>query len=256
MKIIATSVAQPAGKSSCKNCFQFQNCLWGEYLTEQLPEFERLITHKRPFGRGQHVVMAGQKSEGLCLVRSGCLKAYTVNKEGESQVIGFYMPGELVCIDDLCNGIYPYNVEALDTSSVCIIPLEALFRLSSLYPTVIQKVLEKLSYNMRREHEQMFVLTKMNAKQRLAAFLIDISDRMERCHQADDGELNISMRRSDIANFLGMATETVSRWMSRFQNEGIIRVNRRHITIKDMQKLKLVMNCAESSIELPLEKTA
>ncbi len=256
MEVIGTSVAQSATKSNCNNCFQLYSCLWGGALLGNRPEFERLIKHPRPFGRGQHVVMAGQKSEGLCLVRSGCLKAYTVNEEGESQVIGFYLPGELVCIDDLCNDVYPYHIEALETSSVCMISLPSLLELAAICPDVIQNVLKKISYNMRREHERMFVLTKMNASQRLAAFLIDISQRMKNCYQADDGELNICMRRSDIANFLGMATETVSRWISRFQNEGIMQVNRRHITITDMNKLCNIMNCQDTAVDIPLERTA
>jgi CRP/FNR family transcriptional regulator len=177
-------------------------------------------------------------------VRSGCVKTVTESANGDEQIVGFHLAGELLGLDGFADGEHTCNALALETSSVCELPLDQLEDLCKAMPSLQRQMRRIMGKEVSAEHKQLLLLGKMNSEERLASFLLGLSARMQERNWKVD-EFNLSMPRQDIANYLGMAVETVSRLFASFQNEKIIAVDRRHITILDMARLKsIVGDCA------------
>jgi CRP/FNR family transcriptional regulator len=153
--------------------------------------------------------------------------------------MGFHLPGELFGLDGLETDIHTCSAIALETTSLCELPLNQLDNLCSSIPGLSHQMHRLIGKEVTTEHEMLFLLGKKDAEERLSSFLISISNRLsQRGFSAT--EFNLSMSRQDIGNYLGLALETVSRQFTHFQEQGIIDVERRHITINDMVRLKEV----------------
>ena len=137
MGIVTHLYDKKAPAKQCQHCYQLQHCLLSPHLLAQFNAIEK-INYQGPFKRGQQVFRAGEKSQGLSIVHSGCLKAYTLNKSGEYQVMNFFLPGELLCIDDLHQNVYSYYVEALETSATCTITLAEILAHSACDTILLQ----------------------------------------------------------------------------------------------------------------------
>lgn len=196
----------------------------------------------------QLVVEAGEPFDGVYMVRSGFFKSYFVDSEGEMQLTGFHFPGEVFGVDGIDTGAHGITVEALDTGSVCRIPLVGGAEGGlSLLPLV-----KLMSKNLARDHRLIFALGKMSARRRFAAFLLDVADRMAESGYGD-GELRLCMSRIDIANYLGLAVETVSRLFTLFDSAGLIRVKRRDLAILDRPAMEAVVR-GEAGSEKVLDR--
>ena len=177
------------------------------------------------------------------LFRSRVLFRSSAN--GDEQIVGFHLPGELLGLDGFADDTYTCNAVALETSSVCELPLDQLEMLCHQLPGLQKQMRRIMGKEVSNDHKLLLLLGKMTAEERLASFLLSLSRRMEERHWKEN-EFNLSMPRQDIANYLGMAVETVSRLFATFQSEKIIDVDRRHITILDMQRLKVIVGESES----------
>ena len=191
---------------------------------------------KRPLTRGDHLFRIGAPFQSLFAVRSGSLKTYATSEEGQEQVMGFHLPGELVGLDAIADGFHPLAARALETTSVCEIPFKDLETLSVQLPGLQRQLLRVMSQEIRDDEQNMVILGQKSAEERLASFLIGLSDRFRR-RGFSATQFNLSMSRSDIGNYLGLAVETVSRLFTRFQEEGILEANRKHIRILDLARL-------------------
>jgi CRP/FNR family transcriptional regulator len=194
---------------------------------------------------GKTVFESGAKFEGIYVARSGFFKSYIIDADGAMQVTGFYLPGEFFGMDGIESGAHKEYVEALDTSSVCRIPLEALCEASTLGQDAAQRewsahtmltLVKLMSRTISRDHEMFFTLGKMTARERLVAFLADISRRMAAGGYSST-EFRLCMSRTDIAKYLCLALETVSRLFTQLQSEGVLEVDRRNLRIKDLSCL-------------------
>lgn len=180
--------------------------------------------------RGQRLFDLGEPFRALYAVRSGSVKVYTLTDEGEEQVLGFYLPGEIVGLAAIDQGYHDCGAVALETSGVCEMPLQQLEQISRDVPEIQQRLHRVYAREIARDHAQLQCLGRHSAEQRLAHFLINLSQRFAaRGYSAD--EFHLSMSRNDIGNYLGLALETVSRLLARFQNQGLLAVNRRHVRI-------------------------
>lgn len=150
--------------------------------------------------------------------------------------MGFHLPGELIGLDAIAEGDHPLAAKALETTSVCEIPFSDLESLSTRVHGLQHQLLRIMSQEIRDDEHNMVILGQKSAEERLAAFLIGLSNRFKR-RGFSDTQFNLSMSRSDIGNYLGLALETVSRLFTRFQNEGLIRVDRKHIELLDRHHL-------------------
>ena len=169
-------------------------------------------------------------------------------EDGRAQVTGFYLPGELLGIDAISSDKHPCSAEALETSEVCEIPFPLLEDLAAKIPGLQHQLLRIMSREIVRDEEMLMLLGRMTAEERLASCLMSFSRRLERLGGAPE-EFKLSMSRQDLGDYLGLALETVSRLLSRFHDEGLIRVHGRQITLCNMNRLKSMAagSCRESN---------
>jgi CRP/FNR family transcriptional regulator len=223
-------------KVACQECSLNEICLPVGMSAGDLQQLDDIIERKRPIVRGEHLFRSGDHFQSLYAVRSGSLKTYTTSEDGQEQVMGFHLPGELVGLDAIADGNHPLSAKALETTSVCEIPFPDLTSLSSQLPSLQHQLLRVMSQEIRDDEQNMVVLGQKSAEERLAAFLISLSNRFNR-RGFSPYQFNLSMSRGDIGNYLGLALETVSRLFTRFQSEGLLRVDRKHIELLDREKL-------------------
>ncbi len=199
-----------------------------------LTELHCLVEHAGPYGAGESIFRTGDRFGAIFAVRSGTVKTRQVDMEGRELILGFYLPGELVGLNAIHPEIYPCDAIALDTVEVCRFSFPALATLAMRIPQVQKELFSRLSKDIGdasvRNQES-------SADERLAAFVLDLSSRYE-ARGFSSQALHLSMSRSDIANYLGLASETVSRVLRRFQDGGLLAVDGRELTINNGAALK------------------
>ena len=227
-------------KVSCSQCNLRELCFSHGMNEEELSSMETLVDQPKPLHKNDFLYRDGDKTDSIYAVRSGCVKTMTESANGDEQIVGFHLPGELLGMDGFADGIHTCNALALETSSVCALPLDQLENLCHDLPGLQKQMRRIMGKEVNNDHKLLLLLGKMTAEERLASFLLSLSSRMEERHWKGN-EFNLSMPRQDIANYLGMAVETVSRLFASFQAEKIIEVDRRHITIVDISRLKAIV---------------
>jgi len=232
-------------KVSCQQCNLRELCFPHGMSEDEISSMETVVDQPKPLHKNDFVYHDGEPTRAIYAVRSGCIKTMTESPNGDEQIVGFHLPGELVGLDGFADDHYTCNAQALETSSVCELPLDKLEALCEQHAGLRRAMHRIMGKEVINEHKQMLLLGKMSAEERLASFLLSFSTRM-RERRWKETEFNLSMPRQDIANYLGMAVETVSRLFASFQSDGIIEVDRRHITILDMMRLKSIVGECES----------
>ena len=227
-------------KVSCKECNLRELCFPHGMSEEELTNMEAVVDQPKPLHKNDFLYRDGDSTRAIYAVRSGCVKTMTESANGDEQIVGFHLPGELLGLDGFADGVHTCNALALETSSVCELPLDQLENICCELPSLQKQMRRIMGKEVSNDHKLLLLLGKMTAEERLASFLLSLSARMEERHWKEN-EFNLSMPRQDIANYLGMAVETVSRLFANFQNEKIIDVDRRHITILDMQRLRSIV---------------
>lgn len=189
---------------------------------------------------GKALYHQGQAFRNIYAVRVGTFKSSLTLVDGREQVTGFQMAGDLMGWDGIANGTYASNTTALEDAEVCAIPYDQRNGPDANSADLQQAISRLMSWEIVREHSLMMMLGSMNAEERLAAFLLDLSQRLKlRGYSA--GEFSLRMSRAEIGSYLGMQLETVSRTFSAFQQLGILVVDKRHIRIGDAAALKRVV---------------
>jgi CRP/FNR family transcriptional regulator len=181
--------------------------------------------------RGHALYRANDSFETIYIVLGGCLRDATFLEDGRVQVTGFHMTGEIVGLDGMADGFHASEVIALEDSYVHAIDF------ARLDEPVMRRLHEAMGRELVREHRMMVVLGSMRADERLAAFLVDMSERM-RARGLPEWEFDLCMKRSEIASYLGLRIETVSRLFTRFHRAGLIRVREKHVEILRFAGLK------------------
>lgn len=208
----------------------------------------RAVTRKT-LQPGATVIQAGEKFDGLYMVRSGFFKSSFFDAGGEMQVTGFHFPGEVFGVDGIDRGYYGDTVTALDTSCLCKIPFSlftggAAPARGGAPDARMQALVRLMSGVIANDRDMMFRLGKMDSRRRFASFLQDIAERMQ-CSGFSRDAFRLCMSRTDIANYLCLAIETVSRLFSQFQALGVIGIDRREVTILDRNKLRALAEDAD-----------
>lgn len=217
-------------KVACRDCSLFQLCLPVGIGPGDLDLLDRIIKRRRPIRRGEHLFQVDFPFQAIYAVRSGSIKTYVPTANGNEQITGFHLPGELLGLDAISTGHHPCAAKALETTSLCEIPFDRLEELSEQIPSLQHQLLRIMSKEILHDHNLLTLLGKKSAEERLAALLVGLSDRYQQ-RGFSPLEFNLSMSRNDIGNYLGMAVETVSRLFSRFQEEGLLKVARKHVHI-------------------------
>jgi CRP/FNR family transcriptional regulator len=215
---------------------------------------ERSVKRHRPIHKGEALYRVGDKCHSLFAVRSGSMKSYITTNTGDEQIMGFHLPGELFGLDGMDTDQYTCTAIALETTSVCELPLREIEAHCSEIPGLNHQMHRLMGKQVTMEHEMLLLLGKKHAEERLSSFLLGLSTRyLHRGFSAH--EFHLSMSRQDIGNYLGLALETVSRQFSHLEDMGVIQVDRRHVKIKDLEKLQeLAVDSHPTICDHPLSK--
>ena len=204
---------------------------------EDMDRLDRIIKRSRPLHRGDHLFRESDAFHCLYIVKTGSVKTYAPSEDGGEQVLGFHLPGELIGLDAIENANHKCSAKVLETSAICEIPFGHLEELSTSMPSLQHQMYRLLSREISQDESMLTLLGKNNAEERLAAFLLSLSGRFKR-RGFSPYDFYLSMSRHEIGNYLGLAVETVSRLFTRFQDEGLLEVERKHIQLLDLQRLE------------------
>ena len=231
-------------KVSCGSCSLSELCLPHGMSGHDMDELDKIVRRQQPYQPGQHIFRAGDHSHSMFAVRSGALKSYCTTENGDEQVLGFTLPGELVGLDGMSDGIYGSSSVVLETASVCELPYNDLEEMCHSLRGLNHQMMRVVSKEISADQSMLLLLGKRTAEEKLAAFLLSLSARYK-SRGLSVSEFNLPMSRQDIGNYLGLAIETVSRLFAQFQKKNLLTVNRRQIVLADMPTLRaMVEGCA------------
>lgn len=234
----ADMIRLPDSTGACGDCIS-RDCCMGSQLTaaadgQALP----LIKHNHTLSYREHLFREGDAPEAVYIVKSGSVKLYLISEDGSEQVVGFYMPGDVLGLDALGIATHRTSAVALECASFCVVPFSSLERA----PWCQRSLYGLLSQELLRDHRTIALITKKDAETRMANFLVEMSERF-RARGYSASSFNLSMKRNEIGSYLGLAVETVSRILTRFQDEGLLSVKRRHVLILDYPALQKLAHC-------------
>ena len=235
---------KPAGAKfevSCSSCNLRELCLPGSLCMEDLHRVENIVYARRRVKRGEALFNAGAEFNAMYAIRSGFFKTSVLDGEGREQVTGFCMVGELLGLDGLGSGAYHGSAIALEDSEVCVLPYALIEQMSREVPALQRHLHSVLAREIVRDHGVMMLLGSMRAEERLATLLLNLSKRFSRRGYSPT-EFHLRMTREEIGNYLGLKLETVSRLFSRFQSEGMIDVEQKHVRIRSVQGLEALLS--------------
>ena len=233
-------------KVSCGQCSLNGLCFPHGMDDSDMDKLDEVVNRDMPLHKSDFLYREGDACKSLYAVRSGGIKTTVQNQNGESQIVGFHLSGELIGFDGFATDLHTCSAETLETTSVCELPIDNLETLCSTIPGLQKQMRRIMGLEVNNDHDLLLLLGKMNSDEKLATFLLNLSSRMKQRHWKET-EFNLNMTRQDIANYLGLAVETVSRLFAHFQDNGIILVDKRHITITDMDALKQTVGDCQTS---------
>ncbi|MBF8178833.1 MAG: fumarate/nitrate reduction transcriptional regulator Fnr [Burkholderiaceae bacterium] len=224
-------------RASCSTCSMHQLCLPMGLGENDMDRLDKIIGRRRKVARDDYLYRMGDAFTNLYAVRVGHFKTCQINAGGEQQITGFQMTGELLGMDAISTDRHHCNAVALEDSEVCEIPFPRLEELFSTMPTLLRHFHRMMSQEITREQSVMLLLGNMRAEQRFAAFLVNLASRYTtRGYSSTNFQLRMS--REDIGNYLGLTIESISRLLSKFKKQGLLKVNNREIELLDLTLLK------------------
>lgn len=223
-------------RQACSDCSLFELCLPVALAEEDVERLDQIVQRRRPLTRGDRLYRSGDAFASIYAVRSGALKTLTITKDGEEQVTGFHLPGEIVGLDAISRGKHPCEAVALETTSVCEIPFAQLESLAGKIPGLQHQLLRVMSKEIFDEQAMLQAVGKRTAEERLAIVLLSLSTRFGQ-RGLSSSRFHLPMSRSDLSNYLGLAPETMSRLFKRFQTQGLLNSSGKEIELLDLQAL-------------------
>ncbi|MEO6365255.1 MAG: helix-turn-helix domain-containing protein [Luteimonas sp.] len=218
----------------CSTCAFSQACMAEGMDKRALQDLHVLMQHIGPLQAGDHIFREGDPFEAIASVRAGTVKTYLVDRDGREHVLGFHLPGEVIGLNAVDEERYPCNAVALDTVMLCRFSFPKMAVLAARLPGLQQHLFRLLSRDIGSAEQ---LTGDWTADERMAAFLIGLSRRLAaRGFSAE--RFQLTMPRTDIANYLRLAPETVSRVLKRFQDDGFLKVDRRELELLDMARLE------------------
>lgn len=226
--------------ASCSNCGLREMCLPIGLSADEFKHLDQLVYARRKVRRGEDLYRVGDSFSAIYAIRSGFFKNELVLEDGREQVMGFHMPGEILGIDGVGDDCYACNAVALEDSEVCVIPFVRLVEISHAVRGLQHQFHQVMGREMARHQGVKMLLGSARAEVRVAAFLLNLSQRFEaRGYSAS--EFNLRMTREDIGSFLGLKLETVSRLFSQFQRANLVVVLQKFIRILDAAGLRKIV---------------
>jgi CRP/FNR family transcriptional regulator len=239
------AVVRPSAlKVACSSCSLRELCLPVGLSQHDMERLDTLVGTRRSIARGDLLFRAGDPFQSLFAVRTGFFKTCVSLEDGRDQVTGFQMAGELLGLDGIGSERHNCNAVALEDSQLCVIPYNQLEELSREFGELQRQFHKIMSREIVRDHGVMLLLGSMRAEERLAAFLLNLAQRLQ-ARGFSASSLVLRMTREEIGSYLGLKLETVSRTFSKFNEDGLLEVKQRDIRILDADGLQRLVNSAK-----------
>ena len=230
-------------KVACSSCSLRELCLPLGFDEDEMKRLDGLVARRTHVPRGTNLYSSGDPFEALYAVRTGFFKTRASSEGGREQVTGFQMAGELLGLDGISADVHTCDAVALEDSQVCVIPYEHLESLSRDFTELQRQFHKIMGREIVRDHGVMLLLGSMRAEERLAAFLLNLAQRLH-ARGFSPTSLILRMTREEIGTYLGLKLETVSRCFSKFHDDGVLKVRHREIQILDPEALERLVSQA------------
>lgn len=230
-------IARLERSSDCSSCRLNSLCLPVRLKADDVQAFDGIVQRPRPVARGAYLFQNGSPSRSIYAIRAGAVKLTQLASDGVEHITGFHLPGEVIGLDALDFEQHPTSAVALETTSLCEIPLERLDELSEALPGLQRQLVRLLSRELFAEQEIAQVLAKRTAEERLASVLLSLSERYSR-RGLSATRFHLPMSRHDLAGYLGLAPETMSRLFKRLAEQGLLRAEGKEVALEDLDGLR------------------
>lgn len=228
-------------KVACSNCNLRELCMPTGFSWDEMQKLDAMVEKRRRIKQGELLFSSGDAFVSLYAIRVGFFKTCVSSEDGREQVTGFQMAGEIIGMDGIVSDHHNCNAIALEDAEVCVMPFCDIEHLSRELPALQRNVHKIMSREIVRENSVMMLLGNMRAEERLAAFLLNLVQRLH-ARGLSQSELVLRMTREEIGSYLGLKLETVSRAFSKFSEDGIIEVKQRYVRIVEPDALKKIFN--------------
>ncbi|NDF45157.1 MAG: fumarate/nitrate reduction transcriptional regulator Fnr [Betaproteobacteria bacterium] len=228
-------------KVACSNCNLRELCMPMGLNDDEMKRIDEVVATRRKIARGETLFRNGEKFNALFAIRTGFFKTCISSEDGRDQVTGFQMAGEIIGLDGIVSDQHTCDAVALEDAEVCVMTFDRIEELSREINALQRHVHKIMSREIVREHGVMLLLGSMRAEERLAAFLLNLVQRLH-ARGFSQSELVLRMTREEIGSYLGLKLETVSRTFSKFVEDGIVEVKQRHVRILNTEALKQLVN--------------
>tara|TARA_B110000444_G_scaffold228978_1_gene235116 strand:- start:3076 stop:3885 length:810 start_codon:yes stop_codon:yes gene_type:complete len=226
---------------SCASCRLNELCLPIALNKSEIHQLDAIVERNRPFKKGDHLYRQGDKFKSVYAVRSGSFKSYFLSGSGQGRVTGFYLTGEIIGMDGIASHMYANSTSALEHSSICEIPFSQLEKLSRELPSLQHHFFSIMGNEIAKDQQVHTLLSSYSAEERTASFLLGLSSRYARVSLSPTRFL-LSMTRGDIAEYLRLTVETVSRIFTSLQKKGLISVDNREIELLNIDNLREIIS--------------
>jgi len=224
-----------ADSTRCAACTTRDTCLGGTTSSGACGFGDSSV---RELSRGQHLFRVGEGVNCVYMLRSGAVKTYLMTASGDEQILGFFSPGDIIGFDSLAVGKHGRNAVALVGSEVCRIPLESLLQDCGRDRGLLTRLLSGMGQEIQRL-QAMLKMERLTAEQRIALFLINQARRQSRGEGVSlNRSVQLTMTRGEIGRFLDLATETVSRTLTKLKDAGLIAIERNSVEFRDLAALQ------------------
>jgi CRP/FNR family transcriptional regulator len=224
-------------KVACSACNLRELCMPIGLEPDELQRIDEIVAKRRKVHRRETLFSNGERFTSIYAIRTGVFKTRVASQDGRDQVTGFQMAGEIIGLDGIVNDQHTCDAVALEDSEVCVIPFDRIEELSREVTVLQRHVHQIMSREIVREHGVMLLLGSMRAEERLAAFLLNLAQRLH-ARGFSRSELVLRMTREEIGSYLGLKLETISRTLSKFMDDGLIEVHQRNLRILDAEGLR------------------
>jgi CRP/FNR family transcriptional regulator len=224
-------------RTRCASCNLRELCLPVGLSPEDMDRLDKVIRKRQRIAKGELLYRQGDPFLRLFAVRVGHFKTYQVTHDGEQQITGFQMPGEILGLDAISSGKHQCDAKALEDSEVCEILYSELEQLFVQIPALLRQFHRLMSQEITRDQSVMLLLGNMASEQRFSAFLVNLSSRYAARGYASTS-LQLRMGREEIGNYLGLTIESVSRLVAKFKKAGLLEVSNREVRILDLPRMR------------------
>ncbi|MAZ79134.1 MAG: transcriptional regulator FNR [Gammaproteobacteria bacterium] len=228
-------------KVRCENCSLKDLCLPRSLNIQELEKLDRVVRTEKIESKNKSIFKQGESSGSIFAVKSGSIKTFTTARNGDEQILGFHLPGELIGLDGLDNMIHSCSAATLEPTSVCELPIKELNVLCVKMPGLQRQLMNLISNVISGDHEMLLMMAKCDSNQKFSRFIISLTKRyMDRGIAPD--QYKLVMTRTDIGNYLGVSKETISRLIKRFQEKKVLSIKNNIVTITNKDKLYEIAN--------------